>query len=233
MTKQGRIYAVRMREYCKPRNCLARTWSSKFNRDFVAGDATPRRAFRPSPIVEVTKEEYEYYTGRDSEGRLFCSQPNHPEVPLFDGWIVDKHDELVQRAQGEADRRASKGEHAARAMVQTNGKVTPAAVPHQVVTPSPLPPMAAVAVELSEPTPMPTPKAEPPVEKARQFGRTDLKEETKPDDQESESVDAEEDGKLETEDDKVDATPKAKSTRSTTKAAPKKKRGGRGSGKKK
>jgi len=120
----GKIYAVRMREYNKGEGCLRRNWTAgQWGLQFTAGDSTPRRPFRPSPIVEVTKEQYEYIMGRRADGMPNVGQPHTPSMPVFQGWIVDSRRELMEMVQKEADARAARGSISARAMLRLRGPI--------------------------------------------------------------------------------------------------------------
>ncbi len=120
----GKIYAVRMREYNKGAGCLLRNWiAAKWDLQFSAGDATPKRPFRPSPVVEVTKEQYDYIMGRKVDGNPNVGQPRNEGIPVFQGWISDSRRELSDLVQAEADNRAAGGRTSARALLSLHAPV--------------------------------------------------------------------------------------------------------------
>lgn len=128
----GKIYAVRMKEYNKGAGCLMRNWSAaKWGIQFTAGDATPRRPFRPSPVVEITKEQYGYLMGRKVDGSPNVGQPLNPSIPVFQGWIFNSRRELYDMVQGEADGRAAGGRTSARAVLRLREPVEAEEKPQQ------------------------------------------------------------------------------------------------------
>lgn len=130
------IYAVKMHEYNKGDGHLRRRWmSGKWNKQFTAGDATPKRRFIPSPIVEVTEEEFEYLTGKDENGFPYVAQPRNPSLHVFQGFKFETRRDLVAMAQSDADKRASRGSSTARAMTNLLGPLEPI---QQVVKPKPV-----------------------------------------------------------------------------------------------
>lgn len=131
------IYAVKMHEYNKRAGYLRRRWAKVgWSKQFRAGDATPRRRFIPSRIDEVSKEEYEYLTGRDEAGNPIVAQPRNPSLPVFKGFKFESRRELMAMAQREAEKRASHGGNNTRALVHLMGPLEP--VQQQVVRKMPV-----------------------------------------------------------------------------------------------
>ena len=149
----GKIYAVRMREYNKSAGCLRRNWAAgKWGITFHAGDATPRRPFRPSPVVEVTKEQYAYIMGRRGDGTPNVGQPHNTSIPVFQGWVFESRQALADMVQNEADKRAAHGNTSARAMLRLREPVEPLLPPAEV---------DVVVAKATEEKPSPEPSTAP------------------------------------------------------------------------
>jgi len=126
----NKIYAVRLKEYNKGAGMLLRNWGcARWKLHFQAGDATPKRPFRPSKIVEVTKEQFEYITGRNGAGVPNVVQPRSSGIPAFEGWTFEDRQQLLNFVNGEADQRASRGLTSARAVVVLKEGVHPSQRP--------------------------------------------------------------------------------------------------------
>ena len=121
---EKKFFAVRLTEYNKGAGALLRRWiCGPWKLEFNAGESTPKRPFRPSPVVEVTREQFEYIMGRNGEGVPNVSQPRSAGVPAFQGWTFNSRQELVTMVQGEADQRASHGRTGARALLVLHEEV--------------------------------------------------------------------------------------------------------------
>jgi hypothetical protein len=164
-----KIYAIRMREYCRPKGHLRRVYiGGPGRKKYEAGDATPNRPMRPSSIIEVDKTTADYLTGRDPYTNAYnVSQPNDPNKPVFDLIVVDDVQDLHKMASDESNARMSAGLMTSRALIVDQAKVIASRPAIKKVEPAPVEPAPEPAKTIGEPISIEEPEEAPaPVEPA-------------------------------------------------------------------
>jgi hypothetical protein len=164
-----KIYAIRMREYCRPKGHLRRVYiGGPGRKKYEAGDATPNRPMRPSSIIQVEKNIADYLTGRDPyTGAYNVSQPNDPNKPVFDLIPADTVEDLHELAHDEANKRMAAGLATSRALIVEPAKVIASRPAIKKVEPAPVEPAPEPAKTIGEPISIEEPEEAPaPVEPA-------------------------------------------------------------------